>query len=398
MMKVVIAGAGPAGLGAAEVLARAGAEVTVVERLGQAGGTPRLCGHSPYGMREFHRVMGGSAYAARLVAAAQAAGARLLLHHAITAIDPGLTVHVATPDGPLTMTPDRVLLATGAREASRAERLLPGDRPLGVLTTGALQDLWFARRILPFRRPVILGSELVAMSAILTCRQAGARPVAVVEPAALPLARAPFRWLPRVLGLPLLTATSIEDMIATDGRLSGLVLRRDGRLRELDCDGLVLTGSFRPEGGLARMSGLAMDPATGGPVVDQQGRTSRPEIFAAGNLLRGVETAGACWSEGRAIARAMLADPVPSLLVIRPGPGLRYVMPQRISATPGALPALQIRLDRPARGTLRLTDAAGRLLASMQTASAPERRITMALAALPLKDAQGPLTLAMEQT
>ena len=401
MIQVLIIGAGPAGLGAAAVLAQAGAQVTVVERQSQAGGVPRLCGHSPFGMREFHRLMTGQTYTRRLIAEAVAAGARILPDHTVTAIESGPTVRIATPQGEITLTPDRILLATGAREASRAERLLPGERPLGIVTTGALQDLWFARKVLPFRRPVILGSELVAMAAILTCRQAGARPLAVIESSGRPVLPAPLCWLPKVLGIPMLCATRIEDIVAKDGRLCQLVLRdAAGRVTQIDCDGLVLTGSFRPESGLARLCGLEIDPATGGPVVDQSGRTSRPEIFAAGNLLRGIETAGRCWTEGRAVAQALLADLSPAALGISvcAGQGVRYVMPQRL--TPNArvaLPALQIRLDRRARGTLTLTDAAGRRLASFQTASAPERRLTISLADLRLQDAVGPLTLTMEQ-
>lgn len=401
MTQVLVIGAGPAGLGAAEVLALAGAQVIVVERQAQPGGIPCLCGHSPFGLREFHRPMGGQAYARRLVKAATACGAQIFLNHSVTAI--GSVVRVATPQGEITLTPDLILLATGAREASRAERLLPGERPLGIVTTGALQDLWFARNTLPFRRPVILGSELVAMSAILTCCQAGAKPVAIVEPADRLIARAPFRWLPKVLGIPVLTSTRIVDIIATFGRLSQLALcDAAGQTQVIDCDGLVLTGAFRPESGLARMCGLEIDPATQGPVVDQFGRTSRPTIYAAGNLLRGIETAGQCWAEGRAVARAMLTDLPPAAVIeVRPGQGLRYVMPQRLSPVmsgdPPALPALQIRLDRPARGTLTLTDAQNRRIASLQIASAPERRVTINLAGLSLKQVQGPLTVSMEE-
>ena len=372
----------------------------MVERQPQAGGVPRLCGHSPFGLREFHRLLGGRAYAHRLAQDATAAGAQILLNQSVTAIDPGPTVHIATPQGTITLTPDRILLATGAREASRAERLLPGERPLGIITTGALQDLWFARGAVPFRRPALLGSELVAMSAILTCRQAGAMPVVVIEAAARPIARAPFRWLPKTLGIPLLTCTRIADNIATDGRLSQLMLCDDaGKSSVIDCDGLVLTGCFRPESGLARLCGLAIDPATQGPIVDQSDRTSHPAIYAAGNLLRGVETAGQCWAEGRAIALALLSDlPPKAAIEVKPGAGIRYVMPQRLSpGSAAALPALQYRLDRPASGTLTLTDAQNRRIASLHIASAPERRLTLNLGDLTLQNVHGPLTLALER-
>lgn len=401
MTGVVIVGAGPAGLAAAEVLARAGhGPVKVLERQAEPGGIPRLCGHSPFGMREFRRVLGGRAYARRLADAARQAGAEILLNHAVTAIAPGPVVQVSTPDGPKTLMPSRVLLATGAREASRAERLLPGERPLGIVTTGALQDLWFARRALPFRHPVILGSELVAMSAILTCRQMGARPVALVDTATRMTVGAPFNWLPATLGLPRHLGATVEDIHARDGRLHHITLRdASGHVQDIPCDGLVLTGSFRPESALARLSGAAIDPATGGPAVDQFGRTSLPGVFAAGNILRGVETAGWCWAEGRAIAHAMIDiwnDPLPRpSQAIGLGHGLRLVVPQSLSGGAGSgLTHLQLRIDRHNRATLRL-EQAGRTLWSSRIAGGPERRLLVDLAQVTIPDATAPLTLRL---
>jgi flavin-dependent dehydrogenase len=72
--EVIVIGGGPAGLGAATELARTGRHVLVLEREAEAGGIPRHCGHYPFGMREFHRVLRGPDYAAQLVKTARAAG------------------------------------------------------------------------------------------------------------------------------------------------------------------------------------------------------------------------------------------------------------------------------------------------------------------------------------
>src|SRR3546814_16232694 len=95
-----------------------------------------------------------------------------------------------------------LLLATGVRETSRAARLIGGARPLGVVTTGALQSLVYLAGRRPFERPVILGTELVSFSALLTCRPAGIRPVAMVEAKPRITARRFTDGLPRLLGIP----------------------------------------------------------------------------------------------------------------------------------------------------------------------------------------------------
>ena len=51
------------------------------------------------------------------------------------------TVEVTSPDGRQRITARAIILATGARERPRPARLIPGDRPAGVYTTGQLQNL-----------------------------------------------------------------------------------------------------------------------------------------------------------------------------------------------------------------------------------------------------------------
>ena len=386
---VAIVGGGPAGLGVALALREAGvARVVVLEREPSAGGVPRHCGHPPFGMHEFGRVLTGPAYARRLVERARAAGVGIRTAHTVVAVEPEGRLRLVTPEGVATLAARRAVLATGVRESSRHARLLSGDRPLGVLTTGALQAMVYLRELIPFRRPVILGTELVSLSALLTCRKAGIRPVAMVEPNPWPTARRPLALFPRLLGIPVHYATELAA-IHVGRRVEGVTLRdASGAVTELACDGVLLTGRFTPEAALVRPSHLALDPLTGGPAVDQFGRCSDPSWFAAGNLLRPVETAGWCQREGRrigaAIARDLAGDlppPAPAVRVV-PGRGIKLAMPQRLCPDPGAAdPAmLQLRAAEPVAGELRLV-ADGHTLWRRHLAVRPERRILVPVAA-----------------
>src|SRR5262249_59961224 len=82
---------------------------------------------------------------------------------------------LTSPDGMQTVAARAVLLATGCRERPRPARLVPGDRPAGVMTTGELQQrVYLGGERLP-GRALIVGAEHVSFSAVVTLAPAGAR-------------------------------------------------------------------------------------------------------------------------------------------------------------------------------------------------------------------------------
>ncbi|MFM0653581.1 FAD-dependent oxidoreductase [Paraburkholderia sediminicola] len=406
---VLVIGGGPAGIAAAVELRKQGVQrVTIVEREAVLGGVPRHCGHPPFGMREFGRIYSGPVYAERLAALAKEHGVTVRVGTTVTRLESGGRVQLTDIEGRASLTSQRVILATGVRESPRSARLVSGDRPVGVINTGALQSFVYLRESMPFRRPLIVGTELVAISAVLTCLKAGIRPVGIVEAGTRPTTRRAFTLLPRLFGIALWYETELNH-IEGNGRVEGVRLRGpDGAVRRVDCDGVLFTGKFTPEAALVRGSHLLLDAGTGGPVVDQYGRCSDPSYFAAGNLLRPLETAGWSFREGTRIGRSVAADlrgrmpeAIASVSVER-AEGIKLVMPQRlvVPLPPDAPPApeglehLQVRVARQIDGTLEVT-ADGRVLWERRVSALPERRLLIPLKQLDIPATSGTLRVAI---
>ena len=327
---MVIVGGGPAGLtAAAELRRRQVGRVLVLEREGEPGGIPRDCHHAGFGWPDLKRMMSGPAYARGCAARARAAGAEIWTESSATRWRGARTLQVTSPHGLFDVSGRAVLLATGCRERPRAARLVPGTRPAGVLTTGALQRIVHGARERPGRRAVVVGAEHVSYSAVHTLTASGTEVAAMITDLPRHQTYGPLAWLAAGRhGIPLLAQSELTR-ISGKGRVDGVEVthRTTGATQSIACDTVVFTGDWIPDHELARASGLAMDPGTRGPRVDASYRTSVPGVFAAGNLLHGAETAGIAALEGRASAAGIarfLADgagwgaPVVPLSVTRP--------------------------------------------------------------------------------
>lgn len=308
---VAIVGAGPAGLTAAAELARTTAgDVVVLDRERYTGGIPRHSDHTGYGLRDLHRVMTGPQYAKRLSAQALASGATLRTESMVTSCRIGqdgtsLELDVTSPAGLTTVCPTAVILATGARERPRTARRIPGDRPGGVLTTGMLQNLVHLHHQDVGTRAVVVGSELVSWSAVVTLREAGCRTVTMVTSAEHPEAYLAFSAFGRVgLGVGVTTRSRVVKVIGRR-RVSAVELEDldTGARHLVNCDTVVFTGDWIPDHELARSAGLELDPATLGPAVDTLLRTSVDGVFAAGNLVHPVDTADVAALDGLHVAK-----------------------------------------------------------------------------------------------
>ena len=404
---VAIIGGGPAGLSAATELKRRGiSRVVVLDREREAGGIPRHCGHPPFGMREFKRIFTGPKYAKKLVKIALAAGVEIHTSTNVIEARSSGELLTITDHGVEEIGARRVIYATGVRETPRSARLISGNRPQGVMNTGALQSMIYLKNRKPFERPVIVGTELVSFSAIMTCRYAKIRPVAMLEESGQVTARWPSSLFPRLVGIPLLLGMRLAS-IRGEKKVDGVVVEEpDGKQRTVECDGVVLTGQFTPEASLALCGHLLVDTGSGGPVVDQFGRCSDPAYFATGNVLRPAETAGWSWNEGCNTGRWVAEDlfgrlPVfdEELRITTKGSLIKFSMPQNIllpySGT--GMKNLQLRFSRAARGELVATSGKG-VVWARDLSVRPERRVLVPIRELVHGNKGGHVELEFKET
>jgi glycerol-3-phosphate dehydrogenase len=288
--EVVIVGAGPAGLALAEALARRGARVVVLDREPEPGGIPRHCHHRSFGL-DLRRPLRGPDYARRRVERAMTAGATILSGVGVTGWEDE-RLRFTAPTGPGSIGARAVVLATGCRERPRSARLVPGDRPAGVMTTGQLQQLVTVGAPIG-KRAVVVGAEHVSYSAALTLRDAGAT-VVMTTPAERHETFAAFALGMRALRVPLRCDT-VVTRIRGRGRVEAVEL---GDGSTIECDTVVFTGAWVADDELARARGIDIGP---------EAPTSEAGVFAVGNVRLLGKRADQCVRDARTAADTVTA-------------------------------------------------------------------------------------------
>jgi thioredoxin reductase len=283
----------------------------------------------------------------------------------------GKTATITSPAGVETVAAGTVLLATGCRERPRAARLIPGDRPPGVMTTGELQQRVYLGGERLSGRALVVGAEHVSFSAAVTLAHAGARVIALVTEHARHQSFAAFRAAAALRWrLPVWTSARVRQVIGPAGRLEGVEIAdvRNGNTRFVRCEILVFSGDWIPDHALARSARLTIDAGTRGPAVDTALATSADGVFAAGNLVHAAETADIAALSGRHAARQVAAylsgHRSPSRVPVEVDSPLLWISPNAVAVgTPPALGRFTLRAAGfSSRGRLEIRQD-GRLLA-----------------------------------
>lgn len=390
---VVIVGSGPAGIAAATALACAQVKnIVVYEREASIGGIPRHTHHPSFGLRVFKRPLTGPQFIRALVG--RCPDIRFETGTAVTAVRPGGELEVATPSGIRTIRARHIILATGARETPRHARLVAGLRPLGVTTTGALQQLIYGAGLRPFKRPVIVGTELTSFSALWTLRHAGIKPVAMIEANSRITAYAGATLLARMLRVPIHYEASITDISGSE-LLEQITISSSATAgKAIHCDGLIFSGCFVGENSVAHGSHLKLAPENRIPQVDQNWISSDPLVSIIGNCTHPADMGDRCYQEGRTagefVARLLAgkARLSQAFVAIRHGAGIKMTTPSIVRADF----VIETRFDlclhvtRAFSGTIRV-QRGEQMLLQKTGRYWPARRITLRNICLPAGNA-----------
>ncbi len=302
-IKIAIIGAGPAGLSAALELKKLGFDDLVVfEREDEAGGTPRHCGHLGFGMFEFKQVLSGPNYAKKLAEKAIQKGINVQLKSTLVKVEDGILTF-STPEGIKQYKPTCTLFALGARETPRSDRLVSGGRSPNIITTGTLQRFAYLQKIKPFEKAVIVGSEIVSFSAIMSAKHLGMKVEAMIEEKEQIESFCLLKYITKLfLNIPVYTGTKLENINTQDKAVKSVTISKDGKKEDIACDGVIFTGKFTPESSMLQKSFVDFNTQNSSLNITQNFQSSSDGVFIAGNVTRGALAAFRCYFEGKKVA------------------------------------------------------------------------------------------------
>ena len=350
------------------------ASVIILDRNHWLGGILPQCIHDGFGVEETGSSMTGPEYADIYIGKAAKLGITIMSGTMVLEFSKDLEMLCANKDGIHRIVAGAIIVATGCREKTRWNAMIPGDRPSGIFTAGVAQAFINLYNLMPGKNVVVLGSGDVGLIMARRFKLEGANVLGVVEifPYASGLPRNVVQCL-QDYDIPLFlehTVTFIEGRerleAVTIARVDENMSPVPGTERRIECDTFLLSLGLIPENELTSGAGAKIDERTNGPLVNQDLESSVPGVFACGNCLQVYDTVDVLVSDakraGRNAARhatdreeaKTIGDSHLEVTAqIVPGKGVRYVVPQRIdrhgkthltlrSARPMNLPTLSI--------------------------------------------------------
>ena len=357
---IAIIGAGVAGSSAALELCRLGFRDRFIlfEREARVASTSRHCNHQGFGILEFKKPLKGLEYATEFEIRLQKKGINFKPKHSLTKID-GDLLTFSTPNGELQYRAKKILFAMGARESTRASLELGGGRSPNIINTGALQRFTYIQKRRPFKKAVIIGSDIVAFSALMTAKKAGIEIVGMVEEQStiksfslLKPAVELFKQIP--------IFTSAKDLIIhTECKeIKSVEFKYGTKNKNIECDGVIISGNFTPESSLLQQYFKEFDLQNHSLDIRQNFQTQNENIFLAGNVIRGALSAYKCYFEGekaaKEIVKSLDSKQNSKFIKIEANFEVDWLYPSLVDINAPKNSLCNIRFKEPTKGTLKV--------------------------------------------
>ena len=346
---LVIVGGGPAGLAAAASAKDHGIDsILIIERDKELGGILNQCIHNGFGLHTFKEELTGPEYASRFIDMVLDRGIEYKLNTMVMDISADKKVTAMNrEDGMFEVQAKAVILAMGCRERSRGALNIPGYRPAGIYSAGTAQRLVNMEGYMPGKEVVILGSGDIGliMARRMTLEGAKVKVVAELMPYSGGLKRNIVQCL-NDFNIPLKLSHTVVD-IEGKNRVEAVTIAEVGPDRKpipgteerYTCDTLLLSCGLIPENELSKSAGVALNPVTSGPVVNDSLETNIDGIFACGNVLHvhdlvdyvSQEASAAGKNAANYIKNSKEKDA--KIVEILPVDGVRYTVPKYIRPT-----------------------------------------------------------------
>ena len=409
---IVIIGGGPAGMAAAVAAYDNGVhDVVIIDREEKLGGILKQCIHNGFGLHKLGKELTGPEYAAHYEKAVSDRGIKVFYETMVTDISEDRIVTAQSTEGILKIEAKAVVLAMGCRERSRGALNIPGTRPAGVYSAGTAQKLINCMGYSVGKRVVILGSGDIGLIMARRMSLQGAKVEAVCE--IMPYSGGLTRNIVQCLedfGIPLYLSTTVAEIHGRE-RVEGVTIAQvdenrrviEETKRYIPCDTLLLSCGLIPENELTSSAGIGLSTVTSGALVDEHRQTEREGIFACGNVLQ-VHDLVDYVSDEAEIAGESAAEYVKGNLKTDEtvktavGNGVRYVLPQRVTASPEEDISLFLRVTQPF-GKVRYTVKSGDevLATAVRLKAAPGEMEKITVKAEKLKNINEEITVSLEE-
>lgn len=362
---IAVIGGGPAGLAAA-IAAKSydDPKTLVIERNQWLGGILPQCIHDGFGLEEVGVSLTGPEYAQRYIQLIEDAGIKYLTETVVLKVTKNREIVAVNKEELQRIKAKAIILATGCREKTRWDAMIPGDRPSGIYTAGVAQALINLYNIMPGKTFLILGSGDVGLIMARRLKLEGATVKGVLE--ILPFSTGLPRNVVQCLedyNIPLLLNRTVVN-IHGKGRVERVTTAQVDETRSpiagteehITCDTLLLALGLIPENELALSVGIQLDETTGGPRVNQDFETNLKGFYSIGNSLQIYDTVDKLSRDankaGKSIAKRVCDSHLDSstkkennVILLRSGKGVKHVTPQIISTT-GVID-ITVRAEKP---------------------------------------------------